>query len=190
LSNIKSHPAFARYSKEQAYRYAALKRRLDMQTNLAPAPSNTPEPQPFFEQLQQEMEQLFDRFRGYPPVANALPRLGFGNGLHPAIDMAETDDAVEITADIPGVSADDLDVSLNGDLLVIKGEKSDERTEKDKNYHLTERSYGSFQRQIRLGFTPADDAIDGHFADGVLKVTIPKPADVKAHNRKIEIKAK
>ncbi|MFT7107055.1 MAG: HSP20 family protein [Yoonia sp.] len=110
-----------------------------------------PELQPFFEQLQQEMDQLFDRFRGYPPVANALPRLGFGDGLQPAIDMAETDDAVEIAADIPGVSADDLDVSLNGGVLVIKGEKSDRRPEKDRNYHLTERSYGIFQRQIPLG---------------------------------------
>ncbi len=143
-----------------------------------------------FEQLQQEMEQLFDRFRGYPPVVSALPRLGFRNGVLPAIDMAETDDVVKITADIPGVDADDLDVSLNGDVLVIKGEKSDERTEEDKNYHMTERSYGSFQRQIPLGFTPADDAIDGHFADGVLKVTIPKPADAKTPSRKITIKGK
>jgi HSP20 family protein len=165
-------------------------RRIDMQKNLPPAPSKGPQPQPFFEQLQQEMEQLFDRFRGYPPVAGALPRLGFNNDLHPEIDMAETDDALEITADIPGVCADDLDVSLNGDVFVIKGEKSDERTQDDKNYHLTERSYGSFHRQIPLGFTPADDAIDGHFADGVLKVTIPKPAEAKAANRKIAIKAK
>jgi HSP20 family protein len=161
-----------------------------MQTNLPPAPSKGSEPQPFFEQLQQEMEQLFDRFRGYPPVASALPRLGFGKGVLPAVDMAETDDAVEITADIPGVDADDLDVSLNGDVLIIKGEKSDERTADDKNYHMHERSYGSFHRQIPLGFTPADDAIDGHFADGVLKVTIPTPDEAKTPNRKIAIKAK
>lgn len=161
-----------------------------MQTNLPPALSKGPEPLPFFEQLQQEMEQLFDRFRGYPPVASALPHFGFGDGLNPAIDMAETDDAVEITADIPGVSADDLDVSLNGDVLVIKGEKSDECTKDGKNYHLIERSYGSFSRQIPLGFTPADDAIDGHFADGVLKMTIPKPPEAKSANRKIAIKAK
>lgn len=160
-----------------------------MQTNLPPAPARGPEPQPFFEQLQQEMEQLFDRFRGYPPVANALPRLGLGARLYLAIDMAETEDAVEVTADIPGVSADDLDVSVSGDMLLIKGEKSDERTEKDKNYHMTERSYGSFQRQIPLGFTPADDAIDAHFADGVLKLTIPKPEDAKKPNRKITVKA-
>ena len=80
-------------------------------------------------------------------------------------------------------------LAMNG-FLVIKGEKSDERTEEDKHYHMTERSYGSFQRQIPLGFTPADDAIDGHFADGVLKVTIPKPADAKTANRKIAIKVK
>ena len=161
-----------------------------MQTNLPPAPSKGFEPQPFFEQLQHEMEQLFDRFRGYPPVAGALPRLGLGNSALPAIDMAETEDAVEITADIPGVGADDLDVSLNGDVLIIKGEKSDERSEEDKNYRMTERSYGSFRRQVPLGFTPADDAIDGHFADGVLKVTIRKPDEAKTPNRKIAIKAK
>ncbi|PJI92087.1 heat shock protein Hsp20 [Yoonia maricola] len=161
-----------------------------MQTNLPPAPSKRSEPQPFFEQLQQEMEQLFDRFRGYPPIAGALPRLGVLDSLRPAIDMAETDDAVEVTAEIPGAKADDLDVSLNGDTLVIKGEKSDERNENDKNYHLVERSYGSFRRQIPLGFTPAQDAVEGHFVDGILRVSIAKPAEVKTANRKIEINTK
>ncbi len=161
-----------------------------MQTNLPPTPSKGSQPQPFFEQLQQEMEQLLDRFRGYPSVASALPRLGLTSGLHPAIDMAETDEAVEISADIPGVEADNLDVSLNGDVLVIKGEKSDARATQDKSYHLIERSYGSFHRQIPLGFTPVDDAIDGQFADGVLTVTIPKPDEAKTPNRRITIKAK
>lgn len=157
-----------------------------MQTNLPSTPGKGSDPQPFFEQLQQEMEHLFDRFRGYPPVAN----LKFGVGLSPAIDVAETDDAVEITAEIPGVGADDIDASLNGDVLVIKGEKSDERSEEDKNYHMTERSYGSFRRQIPLGFTPAQDTIEGHFSDGVLRLSIAKPAEAKVANRKIEIKAK
>jgi HSP20 family protein len=161
-----------------------------MQTNKPPAPSKGSEPQPFFEQLQHEMEQLLDRFRGYQSVASALPRLGLTGALHPAIDMAESDDAVEVIADIPGVDADDLDVSLNGDVLIIKGEKSDERAKQNKNYHLIERSYGSFHRQIPLGFTPADDAIDGQFADGVLTVTIPKPDEAKTPNRKITIIAK
>jgi len=161
-----------------------------MDTNL---PSNTPkgpEPQPFFEQLQQEMERLFDRFRGYPTVAVQRPDLGLGAALRPAIDVAETEDTVEVTVEIPGVGSDDLDVSLNGDLLVIKGGKSEERKSDDKNYHLHERSYGSFRRQIPLGFTPAEDAIEGVFADGVLKVTITKPAEAKAQNRKIAINAK
>jgi len=160
--------------------------RLDMQTNLPPSLTKGSDPQPFFEQLQQEMEHLFDRFRGYPPVASTL----FGDRLTPVIDMAETEDSVEVTAEIPGVGSDDLEVSLSGDLLVIKGEKSDERTEDDKNYHLHERSYGSFRRQIPLGFTPEEDAIDAKFADGVLKLTIAKPADAKTQNRKIAINAK
>lgn len=161
-----------------------------MQTNLPPTPSKGNEPQPFFEQLQQEMERLFDRFRGYPTVAGPGSFPSFGTGLSPAIDVAETDDAVEVTAEIPGVGADDIDASLNGDVLVIKGEKSDERSQDDKNYHMHERSYGSFRRQIPLGFTPAEDAIEGHFADGVLRLSIAKPAEAKAANRKIEIKTK
>ncbi len=161
-----------------------------MQTNLPSTPSKGHEPQPFFEQLQQEMERLFDRFRGYPPLAGQGAFPPFSAGLAPAVDVAETDDSVEITAEIPGVSADDIDASLNGDVLIIKGEKSDERTQDDKNYHLHERSYGSFRRQIPLGFTPAQDAIEGHFADGVLRLVIAKPAEAKAANRKIEINTK
>ncbi len=161
-----------------------------MQTNLPSGPTKGSEPQPFFEQLQQEMERLFDRFRGYPPVAGGGTLAGFGAALHPAIDVAETDDTLEVTAEIPGVGADDIDVSLNGDVLVIKGEKSQERSEEDKNYHMHERSYGSFRRQIPLGFTPADDAIDGKFKDGVLRLSITKPAEAKSAQRKIEIKSK
>ena len=158
-----------------------------MQTNLPPTPTKGSDPQPFFEQLQHEMERLFDRFRGYPPLAG---QGSFGTVLTPAIDVAETDDAVEITVEIPGVGADDIDASLNGDVLVIKGEKTDERRKDDKNYHMHERNYGSFRRQIPLGFTPAEDAIEGHFADGVLRLSIAKPAEVKAASRKIEIKKK
>ncbi len=157
-----------------------------MDTNLPTSTAKGAEPQPFFEQLQHEMERLFDRFRGYPPVAAQ----SLGLALRPAIDMTETEDTVEITAEVPGVGSDDLDVSLSGDMLVIKGEKSEERKEDEKNYHLHERSYGSFRRQIPLGFTPAEDAVSGDFADGVLKVTITKPAEAKTPSRKIAINTK
>lgn len=161
-----------------------------MQPNLPSNPSTGSEPQPFFEQLQQEMERLFDRFRGYPPLAGQGSFGTVGMGLKPAIDVAESDDSIEITVEIPGVDADDVDASLNGDMLVIKGEKSDERREDEKNYHMHERCYGSFRRQIPLGFTPAEDTIEGHFADGVLRLSIAKPPEVKAASRKIEIKSK
>ena len=161
-----------------------------MQTNLPTSPGKGSEPQPFFEQLQQEMERLFDRFRGYPIVSGTAALPGFGTSLQPAIDVAETNDAVEVTAEIPGVGSDDIDVSLNGDVLVIKGEKTEERSEEDKNYHMHERSYGSFRRQIPLGFTPADDAIDAQFTDGILRLSIAKPPEAKSAQRKIEIKPK
>lgn len=157
-----------------------------MQTNLPPIPTKGRDPQPFFEHFQREIEHIFDRLRGYPPATNTV----FGDQLAPVIDMAETDEAVEVTAEIPGVGSDNLDVSLNGNVLVIKGEKSDERTEDDKNYHVHERSYGSFRRQIPLGFTPTEDAIEGHFTDGVLRLSVAKPAEAKAAKRKIDIKTK
>ena len=158
-----------------------------MDTKLPNMPAKGQEPQHFFEQLQQEMERLIDRFRGYPTIADDRSGFGISAGLRPAIDVSETEDAVEVTAEIPGVGIDDLDVSLNGDALVIKGEKSQERTEEEKNYQLNERSYGSFRRQIPLGFTPAEDAVKADFADGVLKLTITRPPEAKAANRKIAI---
>lgn len=147
--------------------------------------SKPTEPQPFFEQLQQEIEHVLERLRGYPPMAN----LRLGDRLSPLIDMAETEDAVEITAEIAGVMIDDLDVSLHGDTVLIKGEKSQERTKDEKDYHLHERSYGKFQRQIPLGFTPAEDAVAAHFKDGLLKLKITKPPEAKKANHKITVKA-
>jgi len=134
---------------------------------------------PFLQSFQSEMNNLFDRFNG-----------GFGRDLQllPAIDVAETDDAVEVSADIPGVAKDDLEVTVANDMLVIKGKKSDAREDKSKDWHLVERSYGSFRRQLALGFTPEDGKVEASFADGVLKLRIEKPKTVAAQNRRIEIK--
>ncbi|NNE88194.1 MAG: Hsp20/alpha crystallin family protein [Silicimonas sp.] len=88
------------------------------------ARQNLPETQSesaFFPSLQKEMNRLFDQFRtGFPMSENTLPSV-FGAGMFPAIDVVDTDDAMEISAEVPGVSEDDLDVSITGDVLTLKG---------------------------------------------------------------------
>lgn len=152
--------------------------------------SPAPQPQqttPFFQSMQREMNEFLDRFRSRWTPANgeffeAVSAPGF-----PAIDVAETDDAIEITAEIPGVKEDDIDVSITRNMLTLKGEKSSDREEKDKDYHMVERHYGSFRRQVPLGFTPDDGAVDASFVDGVLKLKIAKPAEEKNAVQKIKI---
>lgn len=108
----------------------------------------------------------------------------------PALDISETDEAVVITAEIPGVKEDDLDVSVTGDVLLLKGEKTKEVEETKADYHLIERRFGSFRRQIPLGFTPPKDGVDASFENGVLNLTINKPDEVAASTQKIKIEKK
>lgn len=142
---------------------------------------------PFFQSLQKEMNSMMERFRGTEPsfIGDVFRRDGIA--MFPAIDVADSDDAVEITAEVPGVKESDLDVSIADDVLIMKGEKSSDLEEKEKDYYVVERRFGSFRRQIPLGFIPEDDAVTVNFADGVLKLHIAKPAKTKAAVRKIDI---
>ena len=107
--------------------------------------------------------------------------------LVPAIDVAETDTGLEISAEIPGVVEDDLDVTVQGDTLVIKGEKSADREEKAKDYHLVERRHGSFRRHIPLGFVPDTGAVEADFTNGVLRLRITRPDNAPTGVQKISI---
>lgn len=142
---------------------------------------------PFFPSFQREMNRLMDQFRTGFPQPETTETSAFGVGLFPAIDIVELDDAVEISAEVPGVQEDDLDVTISGEVLTLKGEKSSEHKQDGDGYQRMERQYGSFRRQIPLGFQPEDDAVDAKFGDGVLKLRIAKPAAVKAGVRKIDI---
>lgn len=142
---------------------------------------------PFFHNFQREMEGLLGRFRGAPSTTVA-DMIGATSGqLMPALDIAETDDEIEITAEIPGVSEDDLDISVSNGVLTLKGTKHSNHKEHDKDYHLVERRYGSFRRQVPLGFSPEGGAVTASFDDGILKLTIKKPEQAKAAVQKIEI---
>lgn len=141
----------------------------------------------FFPNLQREMNRLLDQFRNGFPLPDAGARAAFGAEFFPAIDVVETDDALEVSAEVPGVSEKNIDASISDNVLTLKGEKSSEHEESKDSYHRYERKYGSFRRQIPLGFTPEDGAVEAKFSDGVLKLHIAKPPAAKSDVKKIEI---
>ncbi len=136
-----------------------------------------------FMSLQREIDRLFEDFtRGFPTLA--------GNGaakLLPSMDVTETDKEIEITAELPGLEEKDVQINVADNLLTIRGEKKAEKEEKDKDYRLVERSYGSFERTLELPDGVNADAIKASIAKGVFKVTVPKPAPAQA--KKIEVKS-
>jgi HSP20 family protein len=103
----------------------------------------------------------------------SAPDIGAGA---PAINVAETKDAFEVTAELPGVDEKDIEVSLDGDRLVISGEKKAESTTEEKDWLVEERSLGSFYRSISLPFEAENGALDTYFDKGVLHLTIKKTA--------------
>ena len=90
----------------------------------------------------------------------------------PRMDTHESENALEITAELPGVSQNDVDLRIEGDVLTIRGEKRNER--QDKQAHVVERSYGSFQRSVQLPFAPDPAQVEADFEHGVLRVVLPK----------------
>lgn len=134
--------------------------------------------------LRREMDRLFEDFFG--PGRRALRPLEMEWG--PAVDVEETADQVTVKAEIPGITPKDIDISLSGDVLTLKGEKKAEREEKGKNYHLVERSYGSFSRSLRLPAAVDADKIEATYKDGILIIACPKKEKVKP--KVIEVKAK
>jgi len=140
-----------------------------------------------FTSLQKEIDRVFDDFKGVMPrfESSTFP---FQEGkLAPKVNVSETEDAIEITAELPGVKEEDMDLTVSSNVITIKGEKSASKEEEKKNYHLVERSYGSFARSIPLPFEiNADDAI-ASFKDGVLTVTVKKPPEAVKETKKIKV---
>ena len=109
--------------------------------------------------------------------------------MAPLIDVTESDATIEVTAEIPGVDEKDIDVSLNDDVLTIKGEKKSETKTEEKDYRMVERAYGAFERSIRLPCQVKEDKIDAAFKNGVLTVKLPKSPEAKEKVKKIAVKA-
>jgi HSP20 family protein len=103
--------------------------------------------------------------------------------------MSEDEEVYKISAEVPGIDAKDIDISVSGDTLVLKGEKRQEKEERNKNYHFSERSYGSFQRAFQLPPSVDRNKVSAEFSKGVLTITLPKTAEARQPVKKIEVKS-
>lgn len=143
--------------------------------------------------LRHEIDRLFDDFswpdfasggRGLPPAWRSLMR-----GGAPAMDLVERAGEYEVQVELPGLTPDEIDIRMTDGTLVISGEKTAEQKEERENYHMSERSYGSFQRAFRLPGGIAVDKVEARFENGVLKVRMPKTAEARDSERKIKVTA-
>lgn len=139
-------------------------------------------------ELHRRMDELFnDFFEGFGLTRWPFSERGERFALTPSVDVSETDDEITVSADLPGMDEKDIEVTLDNDVLVLRGEKKREHEEKKRNYHLVERAYGEFYRRIPL---PADidaEKVKARFSKGVLTVSIPKKPEARSRGKKIEI---
>jgi len=158
----------------------------------APAPRATTDP---WQNFRGEMDRLFDRFSGFglPSMRRLFdltPSFDSTFGFNvPAVDVTEDDKAYKIAAELPGLDEKDVEVTVTGDVLTVKGEKRQEKEEKNKNWYVSERAYGAFQRGFALPEGVDRDKIAAEFTKGVLTVTLPKSAEAQKQQKKIDVKA-
>ena len=132
---------------------------------------------------------MFDDFFNGFGSRSLRPMTGSWQGVTPTVDVAETDKDVLITAELPGVNEKEVEVTLSGDILTIKGEKKAEHEQKDGDTYYTERRFGSFSRSVRLPFEATDENVDAKYDKGVLTIRVPKPPEAQRAVRRIEVKS-
>jgi HSP20 family protein len=155
-----------------------------------PVPAQHP-----FRSLRDQIDRLMDEFdRGLFP-SRWMEMTPFSKltseirGLVPAVDVTDEEKAYRVTAELPGLSEKDIEVTKDGDLLTIKGEKKEEHEKEEKGYFLSERHFGSVERSLRLPEGIDDGRIEAKFENGVLTVILPKTPEAVSKPKKITIKA-
>jgi HSP20 family protein len=133
-----------------------------------------------FTSLREEMNDLRSRLFGDGNEG------WFTGTMVPALDMSESDNAVEVRMDVPGITAKDIDIQISGNLLTVTGERKEEKEEKGKTFHRVERSYGSFSRSVTLPCSVAESEVAAEYHDGVLTIKLPKAEESKAHKIKVK----
>jgi len=143
-------------------------------------------------QLHREMDRLFDNaFRGFglsPFKSDLFTPLTASGLLKPQVDIGATDKEYSITLEVPGVDEKDVTVEIANNTMTIRGEKKQEKEEKEKNYYRVERSYGSFQRVLSLPEDADQDDVKATFKKGVLTIKMPRKSLPQADVKQIEIK--
>ena len=157
-------------------------------TEMTKSPETTPSrPRDVISAMHDEMDRVFQRFQhGWPRWPMLYGR--DGDITVPELDVRDNTNAVVVQAELPGVDEKDVSVTLANGMLTIKGEKKREKETKGENYHLAERSFGSFERSIRLPDTIDEGNVEAKFDKGVLKVTAAKKPETVKSERRIEIK--
>jgi len=177
---------------------AATKLPIKTETTPAAQPAKAADWQPF-EVLRNQVDRLFHDFQtGFlqAPFLRPLPdieafwRGSLGLGVTPAMDIVEKDKAFEVTAELPGLDAKDIDVQLASGMLTIKGEKREEKEEKTKDRYVSERRYGSFRRTLQVPGGVDAEKIEASFKGGVLTVTLPKSPEAQKKEKSIPVSVK
>lgn len=141
----------------------------------------------FFSDFERRMDSLFDEVFGGSLVSYVAPEV---RGLFsPTIDIKEKGKSIEISAEMPGMNREDIDVSVRNGMLTISGEKKVGKEEKETDYHHVERSYGCFSREIALPDTVDAEKIEAAYKNGVLTVTLPKTEKAVKEAHKVPITA-
>ena len=134
-----------------------------------------------FERMRRDMDRLWDSFLEGGPRRRSEER---GEWL-PSLDVSETKNELVVKAEVPGMDPKDIDISLSDGVLTIKGEKKQEKEEKEADYHLIERSYGAFTRSIQLPKEVQGDKINASYKDGILRITLPTSEEAKKKEIKV-----
>lgn len=140
-----------------------------------------------FTAMRREMDRLFDSFTRDWPAPAAMRDASF---LTPKVNVAETAAGLEFTAELPGIDQKNIELDITDNVLTLKAEQSSEKEEKDekRQWHLVERSQGTYMRRFALPFEADEAKIEATFDKGVLKVLVPRAADTDRPSRRIEIK--
>lgn len=141
-----------------------------------------------FSRLRSEVDRMFDEFPARIP-GGILGARYLASLPMPALEMKETDKEYRLSIEVPGVARDDVEISIDGNVLVIKGEKKEEREEKERDYTISERSYGLFERRVSLPQDAVTEKIEADSENGVIRITIPRDRHERLERRKIKIKA-
>jgi HSP20 family protein len=184
-----------------AIRYAVMERTMaEQQKGVTRTDTGQRQParmaNPLFD-LRHEIDSLFDRFFSgslFGPFGGGIPdaqplRQRFG-GMMPKVDVSETDREIQIVAELPGLKQEDVELILDDDLLTMQGQASESREQRERQFHLTERSYGRFERSFRLPETVERERITAKFENGLLTVTLPKTERAQQPTKRIEISPK